>query len=92
MEAERDQLTCELTEQKQQAAKQLAAARAEHEAASAELAETSKQLRVALADVQRLQGRVSELETLHAQSGSALEESSKAAAAAQVLGRTCLVF
>ena len=84
MESERDGLRSDLTEQKQQAAKQLAAARAEQEAASAELAETSKQLRAALADVQRLQGRVSELETLHVQSGSALEESSKAAGAAQV--------
>ena len=85
MEAERDGLRSELTDYKQQAAKQLAAARAEQEAASSELAEVSKQLRAALADVQRLQGRVSELETLHAQSSSTLVESSKAAAAAQVL-------
>ena len=86
VEAERDELRSELTEQKQQAAKQLAAARAEQEAASAELAETSKQLRAALADVQHLQGRISELETLHAQTRGALEESNKAAAAAQVGG------
>ena len=85
MEAERDGLRSELTEHNQQAAKQLAAARAEQEAVSSELAEASKQLLAALADVQRLQGRVSELETLHVQSGSALEESSKAAAAAQVM-------
>ena len=84
MEAERDGLRSELTEHEQQAAKQLAAARAEQEAASNELAEASKQLRAALADVQQLQGRVSELETLHAQSGGALEESNKAATAAQV--------
>ena len=83
-EAERDALRSEVAEQKHQAATQLAAARAEQEAASAELAEASKQLHASLADVQRLQGRVSELETLHAQSSGALEESSKAGAAAQV--------
>ena len=91
MEAERDVLWSEITEQKQQAAKQLAAARAEQEAAAAELAEASQQLRAMLADVQRLQGRVSELETLHAQSAGVLEESSEAAAAAQV-GRGPALF
>ncbi len=84
MEAERDGLRSELTDYKQQAVKQLAAARAEQEAATSELAEVSKQLRAALADVQQLQGRVAELETLHAQSSSTLEESSRTTAAAQV--------
>ena len=84
MEAERDALKTELAGQKQEAAEQLAAPKSAKDAASAELADASKQLQAAQADAQRMQGRVSELETSHKQLSDAHVESSKGLTAAQV--------
>lgn len=84
VETERDALKAGLMAQKQEAAEQLAATQTASEAAAAELTEASKQLQTAQADVQRLQGRVSELETSHEQAQGAHEASSKSLATAQV--------
>ncbi len=84
VEAERDALKAELLGQKQEAAEQLAVTNTARDAAAAELAEASKQLQAAQADVQRLQGLVSELETAHDQSQGAHSAASKSLTAAQV--------
>lgn len=84
METEGDALKADLMAQKQEAAEQLAAAKTASEAAAAELTEASRQLQTAQADMQRLQGRVSELETLHEQAWGAHEASSKSLTDAQV--------
>ena len=84
MEAERDALRAELLGQKQEAAEQLAVIHTARDAAAAELAEASKQLQAAQADVQQLQGRISELETTHKQTQGAHSAASKSLTAAQV--------
>ena len=87
VEAERDALKTELLGQKQEAAEQLAAANTARDAAAAELAAASKQLQAAQADVQRLQGRVSELETAEEQTRGAHSAASKYMSAAQVVSQ-----
>ena len=92
MEAERDALKTELAGQKQEAAEQLAAANAARDVAAAELADASKQLQAAQANVQRLQGRVSEVETAHERSQGAHAAASKSLTAAQVGVMTIAFF